>query len=212
MSVMAAEPLDLTLAAATRIFREATKNKEYLAFPLGREWAEFLRSKRMAGCRANTIESYESVGDKFVRYFADLQTLEPFAAQPTLILDFLDHFWSDAGHSTMHHRRAVADSFFEWAYRSERISRDPMPFLERPHRLRREAARARMSEEHFQILHTAQESLRDAAGILLLGRLGLRREDLRLLQLRDISLTTDGRNRWVRRRAPLSRERRAQRR
>lgn len=181
----------LTLPEAARIVREATKNKEYLAFPLGREWAEFLRAKRLAGCRANTIESYESVGDKFARYFADMQTLEPFAAKPTLILDFLDEFWADAGHDTMHHRFAVVASFFEWAYRSDRISRDPMRKVERPHRLRRQAVRARVSEVHFQLLLSSQESLRDAAGILLLGRLGLRREDLRLLQLRDISLTTD---------------------
>jgi hypothetical protein len=75
----------LTVAEAAKIMREAIKDKSYLAYPLGREWGEFLRAKRMARCRPNTIESYESVGDKFARYFADFETLSPFAITQTYL-------------------------------------------------------------------------------------------------------------------------------
>jgi integrase len=40
-------------------------------------------------------------------------------------------------------------------------------------------------------LVAGQESLRDQAAILLLGRLGLRREDLRLLQVAEVDLARD---------------------
>jgi integrase len=181
----------LTVADAARIIREA-KDKSYQSFPLGGVWAEFLRAKRMARCRPNTIESYESVGDKFARHFADFASLEPFAEHPELILDFLETTWPDVDPDTLHQRFAVMGSFFDWAYLTDRIDRDPMGKIQRPRRAPRQAAkRGRISEDHLNILIAAQVTLRDQCGIVLLGRLGLRREDLRLLQLEDIDLATD---------------------
>jgi site-specific recombinase XerD len=184
-------PVSLTVAEAARIVREA-KDKSYQSFPLGAEWAEFLRAKRLAQLRPNTLESYETVGDKFARYFADFESLEPFAGRPELVLDFLEATWPDVDPDTLHQRFAVMGSFFDWAYRTDRIDRDPMGKIERPKRApRRAAKRSRISEEHLAILVSAQATLRDQCGLLLLGRLGLRREDLRLLQLRDLDLGTD---------------------
>lgn len=181
----------LTVADAARIMREA-KDKSYQLFPLGGEWAEFLRAKRMARCRPNTLESYETVGDKFARYFADFRDLTPFEAQPELVLDFLEETWPDVDPDTMQQRFAVMGSFFAWAYKTDRVGRDPMGKLERPHRQSRRAARrARVPEEHVEILIARQPLLRDQAALTLLGRLGFRREDLRLLQLKDIDLGTD---------------------
>lgn len=180
----------LTHAEAARIMRDV-KDKSYQLFPLGREWAEFLRAKRMAGCRPNTLDSYETVGDKLAKYFADFTGLERFAERPDLILDFLDDTWPDVDPDTLQQRFAVLASFFEWAYRTDRIIADPMRKVERPRRRRKEAARPRVPEEHISVLVSRQDSLRDQGAILLLGRLGLRREDLRLLQLRDVDLATD---------------------
>jgi integrase/recombinase XerD len=183
--------LDLTVADAARIMREATKDKSYLAYPLGLEWGEFLRAKRMARCRPNTIDSYESVGDKFARYFADFETLTPFSDHPELILDFLEETWPDVDPNTLQQRFAVVASFFDWANRADRIDRNPMGKIERPRRRRKEATRPRISEVHLSQLISAQPSMRDASALMLLGRLGLRREDLRMLQLKDIDLATD---------------------
>lgn len=182
----------LTVADAARIMREA-KDKSYQLFPLGAEWAEFLRAKRLAGCRPNTLESYETVGDKFARHFADFTSLAPFEQQPELVLDFLEATWPDVDPDTLDQRFAVTGSFFAWAYRTDRIGRDPMGRLERPKRKgTKRAKRARVPQEQVEmLLARSSDRLRDQCGLLLLARLALRREDLRLLQLKDINVVTD---------------------
>lgn len=169
----------------------AAKNKGYQAFPLGREWKEFLRAKRVAGRRSNTLESYETVGDKFARYFEDFADLMPFVAEPELILDFLEDQYPNVDPDTFQQRFAVMGSFFRWAYKTDRIINNPVEKIERPQRRRKEAARSRIPEADLSALTNAQETMRDKAAIMLLGRLGLRREDLRMLQLEDIDLATD---------------------
>lgn len=186
----------LTFADAARIVREAeaVRDKSYRQFPLGQEWGRFLRSKRMAGCAENTLLSYETVGRLFALRHADFDSLEPFAAKetgPELVLDFLDNYWGDADADTLDQRTAVMRSFFEWAYRVDRISADPMRKVEKRRRKRQGPRRERIPGGQLARLVSGQESLRDQAALLLLGRLALRREDLRLLQVSDIDLGRD---------------------
>jgi integrase len=187
----------LTYAEAARIVREGepgVKDKSYQRFPIGEEVARFLRAKRLAGCRPLTIDSYESALHKFVLRHADFNSLEPFADRetgPELVLDFLEHYWGEADPATIVHRFAVVASFFEWAYRCDRISADPMRKIERPRVKHRGPRRERIPTGPLHRLVSGQESLRDQAAILLLGRLALRREDLRLLQLADVDLGRD---------------------
>jgi integrase len=186
---------DLTLAAAARIVREAeaVRDKSYRQYPLGQEWGRFLRSKRLAGCSENTLLSYETVGRLFTLRHADFEALEPFATTdgPELVLDFIERNWGDADEATRMQRFAVLASFFEWAYRNDRISADPMRKIERPRRRHKGARRQRIPAGPLARLVAGQENLRDEVAILLLGRLGLRREDLRLLQVADIDLGRD---------------------
>jgi integrase len=183
---------------AVRIVRAAEsemRDRSYRQFPIGQEWGRFLRAKRLATRRPLTLESYEGVGRRFTLYFAHVETLERFTESDgaELILDFFDHFYGESEDATKVQRLAVLSSFFEWAYRNDRVSRDPMRKIEKPRRKRRRgAARARVPQPHVERLIAAQsESLRDQAAVLLLSRLALRREDLRLLQLGDIDLAGD---------------------
>jgi hypothetical protein len=171
-----------TLQLAARIQREAVKNKAYRAFPLGSEVRRFLQAKRIErSVRPATIDSYESVLAKFAFRHADLESLEPFSHPqegPALIIEFLDHHWGDADEATMKHRMSVLGSFFEWAYRTDRITANPMGRVQRPRRRKLGATRPRIPEPHVARLVSAAPTLRDQAGILLLGRLALRRNDL----------------------------------
>jgi hypothetical protein len=124
----------LPLALAARIVREAEamRDKSYRQHPLGQEWGRFLRSKRLAGARPNTLLAYETVGRLFTLRYADFETLEPFAGKdgPELVIDFLERNWGEAGRATLDQRTAIMRSFFEWAYRVDRISADPMRKVE----------------------------------------------------------------------------------
>jgi integrase len=186
----------LTYAEAARIVREAdaVKDKSYRKYPLGQEWGSFLRAKRMEGCRPLTIDSYEGVGRRFTLHFADFESLAAFAAPAghELVLDFLERFYGELDDDTLDQRWSVVASFFEWAYRTDRVAADPMRKLRRRRRRRdRAARRPRVAEAQIAILVSAQPKLRDQAALLLLARLGLRREDLRMLRLGDIDLARD---------------------
>jgi integrase/recombinase XerC len=186
----------LTLADAARIVREAeaVRDKGYRQYLIGQEWGRFLRAKRLAGCTENTLLSYETVGRLFTLRHADFDSLEPFAEKetgPELVLDFLERNWGSADPDTLDQRMAVMRSFFEWAYRTDRVSADPMRKIEKRRRKQQGARRQRIPAGPLARLVAGQEHLRDQAAILLLGRLALRREDLRLLQIADIDLGRD---------------------
>jgi integrase len=185
----------LPLALAARIVREAEamRDKSYRQHPLGQEWGRFLRAKRLAGCQPNTLLSYETVGRLFTLRYADFDSLEPFAGKegPELVLDFLERNWGDADPQTLDQRTNVMRSFFEWAYRVDRISADPMRKIEKRRRKQRGPRRERIPAGPLARLVSAQDTTREQAALLLLGRLALRREDLRLLRVGEIDLGRD---------------------
>lgn len=186
----------MTYREAARIVREdaPVKDKSYRKFPIGLEVGHFLRAKRLEGCRPNTIDAYETVLRRFTLHFADYDTLEPFTEKgkgPERILRFIDHHWGESDERTLVQRFKVLGSFFEWAYRTDRIDADPMRKVSRPRVRKKGAARERVSEAHISRLVSAQPNFRDQAAILLMGRLALRREDLRMLQLGDVDLGRD---------------------
>ena len=65
------EPVDLTLAQAARIMREATKDKSYQRTPLGEEAATYLRIKRKR-LTESSHRDYERGLAHFCWHFADL--------------------------------------------------------------------------------------------------------------------------------------------
>jgi site-specific recombinase XerC len=187
---------DLTYREAVRIVREADdvlKDQSYRRFPVGQEIGRFLRAKRVAGRRPRTLDTYERCLAHLAIDHADFDSLEPFTERESgsdLLLNFIDRHWGEADEATIRHRFDTLASFFEWAYRADRISADPVAKLERPRRRKHGASRPPVPDAHVERLVSAQ-NLRDQALMLLMGRLALRREDIRLLQLGDIDLARD---------------------
>ena len=105
-----------------------------------------------------------------------------------LLYAFLDQYWGDSADATMEQRCRVLASFFGWAHATERISRDPAKHLVPPRR--RPTTRRAHELEEIRYIASSQEP-RDEAALLLLGRLALRKNDLRELRLRDIDLAHD---------------------
>lgn len=182
----------LTLAEAARMMRElgraAVKDKSYRRFPLGEEAGRFLRSLKWADASPNTLATYEIVLARLTIDHADLE-LRDF--EPPLgterVREFLDRHWGDAAPATRANRLAVLKSFFRWAVQEGRMGANPALPVKGPRR--RSGERHAYSADTIQRLVSAQESLREQCALMLLAWLGLRKNELRLLQIRDIDLT-----------------------
>ncbi len=172
------------------MMRAAVLDKSYRQHPMGQEWGRYLRALRWSGASENTLSSYETVADKFGRWFADFPDLERFC-QPDgteLLYAFLEAHWGDASQATKAQRTAVVRSFFAWQTAERRIGYDPARSLKAP-RSRGGAGRHAYPRDVLDRLVRAQPTLRDQVALGLLCRLGLRKNELRLMRVRDVDLT-----------------------
>lgn len=166
------------------------KDKTYRKWPIGQEVGRFLRTKRLEGCQANTLLSYETTLCRFTLDHRDIDSLEHFASPEgaELIVEFLAEHWGDSAASTLDNRTAALKSFFSWAADVGRISREP--------RLkRRRGGGAKVREAHsldeIHLIVAAQDEIADEVALLLMGRLAFRKDDIRLFQVRDVDLAHD---------------------
>ena len=81
---------------------------------------------------------------------------------------------------------SIFASFFGWAARFDRIVSNPMAKIDRPRR--RSVERHAHTPAKVQAIIDAQPALRDRVALSLLARLGLRKNEVRLLRWRDIDL------------------------
>lgn len=180
--------MSLQLAEATRIVREATRDHSYRATPVGQEVGRFMRALRWSGHSPNTISNYETTLSKLSEMYADFDSLERFAAPDgtELVRDFLDKYWADSSIATRANRLAAVKSFFNWGVGEGRLGFNPATSIKSPrvrNRERRSYPLALLRE-----LVRAQPSLQDQVALQLLVRLGLRKNELRLLQIQDFDL------------------------
>jgi integrase len=178
----------LTLALAARTMREAVKNKAYRATPLGLVVGHYMRQKRWSGAAENTLLAYESVLARFALDHADLELAD---FEPPLgterIVEFLDLHWGEAAPKTRARNLAIMRDLRAWAVAAGRMYGNPTLTIRAPKQVTLAERRAHAREE-IQRIVSAQDSLRDQAGILLMARLALRRDELRRLQIKDIDL------------------------
>jgi integrase/recombinase XerC len=155
---------------------------------LGRDVDRFLLNLRTARDAApRTLEDYESILARFVVEHAHLE-LGDFegGAGAERVLEFVARNWGDGAPGTRRKVISVFASFFRWATRSDRITANPMDRIDRPRR--RRAERHAHTPERIKAIIAAQPALRDRVAIALLARLGLRKNELRLLRWRDVDL------------------------
>lgn len=81
---------------------------------------------------------------------------------------------------------AVLSSFFDWAARFDRIGANPVARLDRPRK--RGVERHAHHPDRLKAIIAAQPDLRDRVAIALMARLGLRKNELRLLRWKDVDL------------------------
>ena len=178
-------PEALAFAARVRAAeRELVKNKEYRATPIGGEVGRFLRSMRWSDKSDNSIDTYEIVLARLAYDFAHIETLNEITVE--MIRDFLDRHWGETAPATRRNRLAIVKSFFAWAVDERGLGESPAAKIKPPKRV--SVDRQAYTPETIDQLVRAQPSLRDQIAIQLLGRLALRKNELRLMKVKDVDL------------------------
>lgn len=178
----------LLLAEATRIWRESVRDKSYRAYPLGGEWAAFMRWGRGSWTKS-TYRDYESCGDKLARTFTDLELsdFEPPVGTERLE-EFLDLLWGERAPGTYNKNLTIIQQFFGWAVSKGKLHGDPSRQLRR--RKRRQPHREVFSEQKILTIIANGPSpdlryfYRDRIALRLLLERGLRKGALQSIQYR----------------------------
>jgi len=163
--------------------RDLVKDKAYRATPIGGEVGRFLRSLRWSDASPNTLDSYETTLARLAYDFAHREL-------PELTTDdlrgFLDHHWGEAAPATRRQRLAAVKSFFRWAVNERDLPANPIEQVKPPRK--RSVERQAYAVDVIDKLREAQETLRDQIAVQLVGRLALRRGELRLIRVGDFDL------------------------
>jgi integrase len=169
------------------------RDKSYQRHPIGLQAKRWLETLRFEDFSPNTLEAYEIVAARLALAFPDFQGLHEFRRAGGegvgLLRDFIARGWPDATPSTRRARTAALRSFFRWAHDEGIIEENACEKLRVPRR--RDSNRHAHPRSAIALLVMAQPTLRDQVAIQLLARLGLRKNELRLLRVRDINLSTD---------------------
>jgi integrase/recombinase XerD len=175
------------LAFAAQVWhaqRSLVKDKSYRATPVGGEVGRFLRALRWEESSQNTLDTYEIVLARLAYDHAHFQGLAEFTTEG--LRDFLDAHWGEAASATRRNRLAIVRSFFAWAVKERGLGESPAARIKAPRQ--GSVDRHAYSPALLEQLRRGQPSLRDQICVQLLALLGLRKNELRLLRLRDFDL------------------------
>jgi site-specific recombinase XerC len=179
------------LRANGPIYERAIKDKTYRQFPVGQDVARYLRAIRWSDYANSTLLAYEETGARLALDHADYENGLSDFCQPAgteLLRDFLDRHWGGKRASTRARHTSALRSLFAWAVGEGRIGWNPAAPIKAP---KGHAAQERIAY-NIGTLHrlvARQDTLRDQCALQLLCRMGLRKNELRLLTLGDIDLT-----------------------
>jgi site-specific recombinase XerD len=177
-------PSPEALAQAAKIRRDAVRNKTYRSTFVGQEAGRFLRSMKWAERSPNSLDTYEIPLQRLSLDFAHLKSLDEFTTDD--VREFLDSHWGDCAPATRRNRLAIIRSFFQWAVDEDRMMVNPAAKIKSPKRS--QVDRQAYSMDLVDQLVAAQ-NLRDGICIQLLGRLALRKDELRQLRVGDFNLS-----------------------
>jgi integrase/recombinase XerC len=170
------------LAEATRVVREAMKDKSYQVTPLGEEVASYLHAKRRR-LTPSSFRDYESGLDKLARYFADLDVpdLEP-PTGTNRIEEWLDAHWGDRAPRTYNKNLSIVRDFCRWQVLRGRLHGDPTLVIDRARS--REVYRTTFTGDQRRAIIAQQDDRRDQIALRLLLDYGLRKGALRAVQFK----------------------------
>lgn len=163
----------LSPAELARQNREALKDKGYRAYPLGQRSARYLRASRKRLSPAS-YRDYESVLDKFARYFTDLDiaAFEP-PDGTDLVEEFLDHQWGAASGRTYNKAHSVINEYMRFERMRGDLHGDPMLGIRRAKK--RGVHRTVFSPSQRQAVFAANPGQPDITALRLLLLFGLRK-------------------------------------
>ena len=178
-------PEALAFAAEVRqAQRDLVKDKAYRATPVGGEVGRFLRSLRWSERSQNTLDTYEIVLARLAHDHAHFKTLDEFTTET--LRDFLDEHWGDSSPATRRNRLAIVKSFFRWATEERGLGGSPAERIKPPKQASVE--RQAYAPDMLETLRLAQPTLRDQICVQLWSRLALRKDELRILRVRDFDI------------------------
>jgi integrase len=178
----------LTLREAARILAAAVRDKSYREAPLGQDVSRFLRYMRSSyGASLRTLDDYERYLARLAAEHAHLGIRDFEGGQGAeLVVDFVDRTWGTAAPGTRRKVLAILSSFFKWGVEVNRLESNPA--LAFAGRERGGVERHAHDPDRVRAIIAAQPDLRDQVAIALMARLGLRKNELRLLRWKDVDL------------------------
>lgn len=178
----------LTLADASRIIREAVKDRSYRATPLGLEVARYYRWKKNEwGATKDTMRDYEAILAKLALYHADLELpdMEPPVGTERL-RECWDHFWGERSPRTRAKVRSVWVDFFDWASRERGLHGNPARALASPKK--RGVKREPFGGSFVERVLAAPRYMPDTLGCRLILQWALRRAELAGVRFSDFDI------------------------
>ena len=167
-----------------QVTRNLVKDKAYRATPVGGEVGRFLRSLRWSEKSQNTLDTYEIVLARLAYDHAHFKTLDEFTTET--LRDFLDEHWGESSPATRRQRLAIVKSFFRWAADERDLEANPAERIKPPKQ--GSAERQAYAPDVLETLRLAQPTLRDQICMQLWSRLALRKDELRILRVRDFDI------------------------
>lgn len=181
MSALAIEPPRYTLEEWASIVSDPIQNRDYLKLQLGTPIADYLSWKQNEDRAAGrTVDSYE-------RDLAKLAVTHPTISIDALTIEHLRTTRDLYPPGSRHRVTAVFKDFCKWLYEESRTEHNVAGRLRYPKRQTAPITDLFTDEEKAAIV-AAQEIIRDRVCVLLLLRAGIRKGELRNLQVRDVDL------------------------
>lgn len=183
MSALAVEPR-FTFGEWSRIVVDPTKDHRYRQCALGQSVVDYLRWKRNEdGASERTIDSYERILARMV-----IVAHAAGASDETkLTIEHLREVRDLNPDKSRYKVTAIYKDFCLWLYQEGRVDSNPAGRLRYPRRSKA-AITGLFTDEEKSAIVAAQETIRDRACVLLLLRAGIRKGELRSLQVQDLDL------------------------
>lgn len=189
---MTATPVDLlTRRALGRMITAAVRDRSYVeGTGIGVEVDRFLRwFVTEYGAAETSAHGYEFTLARLALFHAD-RTLKDFEPPDgtELVRDFWSSLYQHCAVSTRQNRLSHCASFFRWAVEQRKLNADPCSAIRAP----KGRGRERRAHPADLIVHLMAccEWEEDRVAVDLLGRHGLRRNELRLVQRRHVNVDT----------------------
>jgi integrase len=175
----------LELGAASRILRDALKDKSYRSTPLGLEVARYIRWFRSEwGATSESVRDYESILARLALFCSDLELADMAPPVGTERLrECWDFHWGDAKPRTRAKVRSVWVAFFDFCVREGRLYGNPARPLASPRK--RGVKREPFANNMVARVIAAQGYLGDRLGCILILFYALRRAEIAAVRFRD---------------------------